>query len=133
LPEEVFQLDLDVLLDALNKMKCSLPTSTSIPPTQTGILPFRLDQISVEFEKRVIAHAAGEMLESVELFDEYRGVNVPPGQRSFMFPLVYWAQNRTLTDEEVEPVHQKYENPAWKIQPQSQKLIKKGSRGNCIV
>jgi len=58
-----------------------------------------------------IAHAA-EMLESVELFDEYRGVNVPPGQRSLAFRLVYRAQNRTLTDEEVEPVHQKYENPA---------------------
>jgi len=48
----------------------------------------------------------------MELFDEYRGVNVPPGQRSLAFRLVYRAQNRTLTDEEVVSVHQKYENPA---------------------
>jgi len=57
------------------------------------------------------------MLESVELFDEYRGVNVPPGQRSLAFRLVYRAQNRTLTDEEV---HQKVRESCLKIQPQSQ-------------
>ena len=43
----------------------------------------------------------------MELFDEYRGENVPAGQRSLAFRLVYRASDRTLTDEEVEPVHQK--------------------------
>jgi phenylalanyl-tRNA synthetase beta chain len=43
----------------------------------------------------------------VELFDEYRGDSVPDGQRSLAFRLVYRANDRTLTDEDIEPIHQK--------------------------
>jgi phenylalanyl-tRNA synthetase beta chain len=39
------------------------------------------------------------------LFDEYRGDNVPTGQRSLAFRLVYRASDRTLTENEIEPVH----------------------------
>ena len=59
----------------------------------------------LEFTK-AITQAGGNLLESVELFDEYRGENVPTGQRSLAFRLVYRASDRTLTDEQVEPVHQ---------------------------
>jgi len=41
----------------------------------------------------------------VDLFDQYRGENVPPGQRSLAFRLVYRSSDRTLTDSEVEPIH----------------------------
>jgi len=44
-------------------------------------------------------------LQSVELFDDYRGQGVPTGQRSLAFRLVYRAADRTLTDGEVESVH----------------------------
>ena len=43
----------------------------------------------------------------MELFDEYQGENVATGQRSLAFRLVYRSGDRTLTDAEVEPVHQK--------------------------
>jgi phenylalanyl-tRNA synthetase beta chain len=49
--------------------------------------------------------AGGELLDGVELFDEYRGQNVPEGNRSLAFSLAYRAGDRTLTDGEVEPVH----------------------------
>jgi phenylalanyl-tRNA synthetase beta chain len=49
----------------------------------------------------------GSLLSSIELFDEYRGEHVPAGQRSLAFRLVYRADDRTLTDDEVNPVHQK--------------------------
>ena len=41
----------------------------------------------------------------MELFDEYRGESVPVGQRSLAFSLAYRASDRTLTDNEVDPVH----------------------------
>ena len=43
----------------------------------------------------------------MQLFDEYKGENVPSGQRSLAFRLIYRTCDRTLTDAEVEPVHQK--------------------------
>ncbi len=63
-------------------------------------------KVSVAEIERATQNAAGELLESVQLFDEYRGEAVPYGQRSLAFRLVYRASDRTLTDEEVEPVHQ---------------------------
>jgi phenylalanyl-tRNA synthetase beta chain len=54
-----------------------------------------------------IVKAGGKLLESVELFDEYRGKNVPENQRSLAFRLVYRVSDRTLTDEDIDPVQQK--------------------------
>jgi phenylalanyl-tRNA synthetase beta chain len=46
-------------------------------------------------------------LESVELFDVFRGKNVPPGQKSMAFAFTYRSIDRTLTDAEVNAAHEK--------------------------
>lgn len=106
----VFQLDLDVLLDSLEQDEILLPRFqpySTYPVSPRDIAFFAAVEISVtEFEK-AITLAAGELLESVELFDEYRDENVSVGKRSLAFRLVYRASDRTLTDKEIEPVHQK--------------------------
>ena len=43
---------------------------------------------------------AGELLESLALFDVYRGAPVPAGQKSVAFALRFRAPDRTLTDAE---------------------------------
>ena len=43
----------------------------------------------------------------MEVFDEYRGKNVPEGQRSLAFRLVYRVGDRTLTDTDIDPLQQK--------------------------
>ena len=57
--------------------------------------------------QKAITKTGGKLLASVTLFDDYRGESVPEGQRSLAFRLVYRASDRTLTDDDVEPVHQK--------------------------
>ena len=106
----VFQLDLDVLWDSLDQDEILTPRFhpySTYPAADRDIAFFASIQISVAELERAITKAAGEMLESVKLFDEYRGENVPSGQRSLAFRLVYRASDRTLTNEEVESVHQK--------------------------
>ncbi|MUL35259.1 phenylalanine--tRNA ligase subunit beta [Gloeocapsopsis dulcis] len=112
LPDAVytFQLDLDVILDYLDRDEVLVPrfrSYSTYPASPRDIAFFASLQVSVAEIERAIALAAGELLESVELFDEYRGEHVPHRQRSLAFRLVYRAQNRTLTDEDIEPVHQK--------------------------
>ncbi|MBW4667530.1 MAG: phenylalanine--tRNA ligase subunit beta [Cyanomargarita calcarea GSE-NOS-MK-12-04C] len=105
-----FQLDLDVLLDALDQDETLTPTFKSYstyPASDRDIAFFAPTKVTVAEIERAINKAAKDLLESVELFDEYRGENVPQGQRSLAFRLVYRASDRTLTDAEVEPVHQK--------------------------
>jgi len=48
-----------------------------------------------------LAAAGGDLLESVRLFDVYRGAGVPDGTRSLAYRLRFCALDRTLTDEEV--------------------------------
>ncbi len=52
--------------------------------------------------------AAGKIaLENVRLFDVYQGKGLPEGKKSFAFSLVYRADDRTLTDDEVNAAFQK--------------------------
>lgn len=112
LPEAVyvFELDLDVLLDELNDetsiVRLFQPYST-YPPSDRDIAFFVSTQTSVADIERTIRQTGSTLLDSIELFDEYRGDNVAVGQRSLAFRLVYRAGDRTLTDNDIEPIHQK--------------------------
>ncbi len=50
---------------------------------------------------RRAADCGGELLESVHLFDVYRGTGIDDGARSLAYRLRFCAPDRTLTDEEV--------------------------------
>ncbi|MDZ7996016.1 MAG: phenylalanine--tRNA ligase subunit beta [Nostoc sp. EfeVER01] len=106
----VFQLDLDVLLESVGQDEVLVPTFqpySTYPASDRDIAFFAPVKISVVEIEKVITKAGKDLLESVELFDEYRGENVPEGQRSLAFRLIYRASDRTLTEAEVEPVHNK--------------------------
>ncbi|MHB8293540.1 MAG: phenylalanine--tRNA ligase subunit beta [Acidimicrobiales bacterium] len=55
----------------------------------------------VDEVRRTILRAAGDLLESAELFDVYRGPGLGPGERSVAFRLRFASVERTLTDAEV--------------------------------
>ena len=57
----------------------------------------------LEIEK-VIRAAAGDVLEAIELFDVYRGKQVPAGKKSAAFRIRMRAADRTLTDDEADGV-----------------------------
>ena len=48
-----------------------------------------------------LRQASGDLLESVHLFDVYRGTGIEEGWRSLAYRLRFCADDRTLTDEEV--------------------------------
>jgi phenylalanyl-tRNA synthetase beta chain len=112
LPDAVyaFELDLDVILDALDQDERLTPrfhAYSTYPASDRDIAFFAPVKVSVGEIERATQKAAGTLLESVQLFDEYQGASVPEGQRSLAFRLIYRASDRTLVDEEVESVHQK--------------------------
>ncbi|OGQ82371.1 MAG: phenylalanine--tRNA ligase subunit beta [Deltaproteobacteria bacterium RIFCSPLOWO2_12_FULL_60_19] len=46
------------------------------------------------------------LIENVEVFDHYRGANIPAGKKSLAYTISYRAEDRTLTDGEVQALHQ---------------------------
>ena len=106
----VFELSLDVLLDHMLQDETIVPLFkpfSSYPSSDRDIAFFAPTQFAVAEIQRSLKQAGGQLLESIELFDEYKGANVPTGKRSLAFRLVYRAGDRTLTEQDVEPVHRK--------------------------
>ncbi|NEP16309.1 MAG: phenylalanine--tRNA ligase subunit beta [Leptolyngbya sp. SIO4C1] len=123
LPHEVyvFELDWQVLVTCLAQQKPGVavrfkPYST-YPASDRDIAFYAPAEISVADLTRLMTRSGGQLLESVTLFDEYRGENVPAGQRSLAFRLIYRASDRTLTDQDIDPVHQKVRQSLEKTYP----------------
>ena len=105
----VFQLELDVLLGAMGN-RGQVPifsVYSSYPAVERDLAFFAPVDVSVANLAQVMTKAGGKLLDSVELFDQYQGENVPEGERSLAFSLAYRASDRTLKESEIEPVHQK--------------------------
>jgi phenylalanyl-tRNA synthetase beta chain len=55
------------------------------------------------------------LIEHVEVFDEYRGAPVPEGKKSLAFKISYRAEDRTLTDTEINALHQNLVSEIGKV------------------
>jgi phenylalanyl-tRNA synthetase beta chain len=72
------------------------------PPAQFDLaLLLRDDQTAAQVEN-VIRRAAGELLESVVLFDLYAGRGIDPGHRSVAWRLTLRHPDRTLSSKEID-------------------------------
>jgi len=54
----------------------------------------------------VIRSTGGDLLRSVNLFDVYQGKQIPANMRSLAYSIEYYSPARTLTDDEVDRVHE---------------------------
>jgi phenylalanyl-tRNA synthetase beta chain len=76
-----------------------LPTTPAAEFDLALIVPI---DMPAEMVERVMQQAGGEMLERVELFDEFRGAGVPEGKRSLAWRLTFRHPERTLRDKEID-------------------------------
>lgn len=111
---EAFVVELDLAaIEALGEKTPRYRPIPRLPPVTRDVALIVDDRVSAEQVEAVIRGAAGELCESVELFDMFRGASVPDGQRSLAFHLVYRDPKaatepdkaRTLTDREVDQRH----------------------------
>lgn len=106
----VFEFDLDLLIETLEKEQPIAPhfkPYSTYPSSERDLAFFAPLNLPVNDIINVIKKAGGKKLEKVELFDEYKGENVPSEQRSLAFSLVYRSNEGTLKDKQVEPIHNK--------------------------
>lgn len=78
-----------------------LPSTPSSSRDLALLLPAGVTASRVE---EVCRKSGGALLESVAVFDEYRGAGLPAGRRSVGFRLTFRAPDRTLRDAEVDAV-----------------------------
>ena len=76
------------------------------PSTSRDIALLVDENVEVGKIEHVIRMHGEPILERVRLFDVYRGKQVEEGKKSVAFNLVYRHKDKTLTDEEVNSVHE---------------------------
>lgn len=101
LPERTaaFELDLDALVAASPEQIVAVPVTTFPPATQDVALVVAAEVPAGDVEA-ALRSGAGELLEDVQLFDDYRGTGIEEGKKSLAFALRFRAADRTLTAEE---------------------------------
>lgn len=100
------ELDLERLAAAPRRPELAEPVSR-FPSSDIDLAFSVSDEVPAARVEETVALAAGELCESVRLFDVYRGEGLEEGQRSLAFRLRLVAFDRTLTDEEVAAVRRR--------------------------
>ena len=100
------ELNLDLLLARRNPAKSfkPLPQFPSIRRDVAMIVPEATTHDAV---LQMVKQTKPANLEAVELFDVFRGKNVPEGQKSLAYAFTYRSPEKTLTDAEVNTAHTK--------------------------
>lgn len=101
LPERTaaVELDLDALVRLAPGTGSILPVSGH-PVAKEDVALVVADGVGAGDVRQALVEGAGDLLESISLFDVFTGGQVPPGHRSLAFALRFRAPDRTLTDAE---------------------------------
>ncbi|NLT48410.1 MAG: phenylalanine--tRNA ligase subunit beta, partial [Clostridiales bacterium] len=99
------ELDFSRIAEAANTEHYYSPLP-KYPSTSRDISMLVDEDVTVASMKDIILNNGSGLLEKVELFDIYRGKQVPEGKKSASFTLTYRAPDRTLTDSQVAEVHE---------------------------
>lgn len=101
----VFELSLD-RLDALAEFQPAYRGIPRFPATLRDLAVVVPSEVRVaDVEAILLGPEGAGLVEGVELFDVYEGPQVGAGKKSLAFAIRYRAPDKTLSDKEVNPVH----------------------------
>lgn len=99
-------LDFNILMQMtrLDRIYAEIP---KYPAITRDIALLVKDQVTAGEIFEIIESNGGNLLESVKLFDIYKGKQIEEGHKSMAYALVFRSAEKTLTDEEVTKVYDK--------------------------
>ena len=93
------EVDLDVLLEHAVHLRPA-PTFSTFPAAKEDVALVVAESVEAAAVEAALREGAGELLESIRLFDVYRSEQLGEGRKSLAFALRFRAPDRTLTDED---------------------------------
>ncbi len=98
------EIDVDKIVEHKNMIRkyTALP---KYPAMQRDIAVIVKDEVLIGNMMNVIKAVNPHMIESVELFDIYRGTHITKGYKSTAFSITYRHKDRTLKDKDVDKLH----------------------------
>ena len=103
------EFDLEALVKAVPERYKYEPVPR-FPAALRDIAVILDEAVTAEQVVKEIRGAGGALLAAVRLFDVYRGDSIGAGKKSLAYALTYQADDRTLTDKEIDKAHKKIED-----------------------
>ena len=100
----------EVDLELLGELRCKMGHVHSLPkfPAVTRDIALVMEETrTIGSVLSCIRKAGGALLESAEMFDIYRGAQLGEGKKSVAFSLAFRNAERTLSEDDVNPVMKK--------------------------
>ena len=102
----VAEIKLDVLL-TIEKRKTVYKPLPKFPAVERDFAMLVDEDIPVGDLEKAISSGAGRLLERIELFDVYKGSQIPDGKKSVAYSVWLRSADSTLSDKEIEDVNTK--------------------------
>ncbi len=100
------EFNLDLLISRRNPAK-SFKALPQFPSSRRDVAMLVPEAVTHDAVLSAVKQAKAANLESVELFDVFRGQGVPTGQKSLAYAFTYRAADKTLVDADVNAAHTK--------------------------
>lgn len=101
-----FEIALADLLEASPVGEEAYEDFTPFPPVERDLAVLMAEDIPAASVIAAVEAAGGDLLTGVNVFDVYSGKGVEEGEKSLALRLRFRAADRTLSDEEIEPLWQ---------------------------
>jgi phenylalanyl-tRNA synthetase beta chain len=100
------EFNLDLLIAKRNPAKSFKPLP-QFPSSRRDVAMLVPEAVTHDAVLQTVKQAKPANLENVELFDVFRGKNIPEGQKSLAYAFTYRSAEKTLTDADVNAAHTK--------------------------
>lgn len=105
LPVRVYVAEMDLqALYAIERPRTVYKALPRFPAVERDLALLCAADMPVASIEKIIRQAGGKMLEQVQLFDVYQGAQIESGKKSVAYSLKFRVPDRTLSDEDIDPV-----------------------------
>ncbi|MFH2011610.1 MAG: phenylalanine--tRNA ligase subunit beta [Pseudomonadota bacterium] len=105
-PVYLFELDFDLIAKHTLGDKKIKPLS-KYPPIYRDIALIVDENIQFRDIYDTIDKLSNKLVDNIQVFDVYKGKSIPSGKKSLAYRIKYQSYERTLTDKEVNKIHEK--------------------------
>lgn len=102
----IAELNMDILYKNAQPSKGYVPLP-KFPSVARDLAMLVDDNVMVQEIEKIIAKQGGKLVETIKLFDVYKGKQIPEGKKSVAYSIIYRHKDKTLIDEEVNRTHEK--------------------------
>ena len=105
MPIRVYVAEVDLrALFAIERPRVLYKALPRFPAVERDLALICDETMPVASIEKIIRQAGGKTLESIELFDVYQGAQIESGKKSVAYSLKFRVADRTLSDEDIDPV-----------------------------